>query len=141
VIPLEFPIHGSNKKELYVKAGQVIQIPIRDGINADEAIWGPDVARFRPERWTLQDGLPESVSLINAQGHVLTFGDGPKHCLGRTFAMAELKVVVSVLVTSFSFEDGGLPLDFYHLGGNTIKPLIRGREKEGVHLPLKVRCI
>jgi len=76
VIPLAFPIRGTNQKELHVKAGQVIQIPIRDGVNADEAIWGKDVDQFRPERWINEDGLPESVDLIHAQGHVLTFGDG-----------------------------------------------------------------
>lgn len=66
VIPLQFPIFGSNKREIHVKAGQIIQIPIRDGVNADEAIWGPDVAEFRPERWIESD----------QGGRTLSFGDG-----------------------------------------------------------------
>ena len=35
-------------------------------------------------------------------------------------------------ISYFSFEDAGIPLDFYHLGGNTVKTFIRGREAEGV---------
>ncbi|KAF8970724.1 cytochrome P450 [Flammula alnicola] len=138
IIPLQFPVMGTNQKEIHVKAGQVIQIPIRDGVNADEAIWGSDVADFRPERWIDDSGLPPSVEFIRAQGHVLTFGDGPKACLGRTLAIAEIKIVISVLISHFQLEDEGLLLDFYHLGGNTIKPLIRGREAEGVKLPVRV---
>ena len=76
VIPLQFPILGTNRREIHVKAGQIIQVPIRDGVNVDEAIWGPDVAEFRPERWIEPDGLPPSVNFIHAQGRSLSFGDG-----------------------------------------------------------------
>ena len=51
------------------------------------------------------------------------------------------KIVVTTVINHFSFEDAGIPLDFYHLGGNTVKPLIRGREAEGVQLPVKVRAL
>jgi hypothetical protein len=87
-----------------VKAGQLIRIPIRDGANIDEDIWGPSAAEFRPERWIEDRGLPESAQLLRAQGNVISFGDGfvnhPLHatylhlrwdffrlkvCLGRLF--------------------------------------------------------
>ncbi|KDR69692.1 hypothetical protein GALMADRAFT_255863 [Galerina marginata CBS 339.88] len=141
VIPLQFPIYGSTRREVHVKAGQIIQIPIRDGINADESIWGPDVDEFRPERWIEPDGLPSSVDFIHAQGRTLSFGDGPKACLGRIFALAEIKIVVSTIISQFSLENSGAILDFYHLGGNTVKPVIRGREAEGVQLPVQVRTL
>jgi len=49
-----------------------------------------------------------------------------------------LQIVVSVLICHFNFEDTGCVVDFYRLGGATIKPIIRGREAEGVQMPLKV---
>jgi len=140
IIPLHFPIAGTEIKEIRVKAGQSVNIPVRDGVNVDEEIWGPDAATFRPERWIDPDGLPEAVDLIRAQGHMLTFGDGPKVCMGRLFALAEFKIIVSVIVRHFAFEETDAVLDFYHLGGNTVKPVIRGREKEGAQLPLRVVC-
>lgn len=141
VIPLHFPIPTTGKKEVHVKAGEIIQLAIRDGVNFDESIWGPDTADFRPERWSEDGNLPPPVKLIRAQGHLYTFGDGYKVCLGRLFAIAELKIVVASLISSFEFEDTGNQLDFYRLGGNTVKPMIRGREKEGVQMPLRVKLL
>ncbi|GJJ08426.1 hypothetical protein Clacol_002642 [Clathrus columnatus] len=118
VIPLHFPL-PSGRKQVSVKAGEIIQVSIRDGVNSDPEIWGSDASEFRPDRWLIEDKLPEVVKALRAQGHLYTFGDGSKVCLGRTF-------------------DNGYQFDFYHLGGNTIKPKIRGRESEGVQLLLKV---
>lgn len=92
VIPLQFPVRGTGATFVRVKAGQTVMIPVRDGVNCDEEIWGGDAPEFRPERWT--DGsLPSAVASIQAQGHTLTFGHGPKVCLGRTFAIAEIKAI------------------------------------------------
>ncbi|KAL0577419.1 hypothetical protein V5O48_004585, partial [Marasmius crinis-equi] len=146
VIPLEFPIKdelsGRVRHEVEVKAGSLIDIPVRDGINVNKAIWGPGAEEFSPERWMNPGQLPESVSLIRAQGHILTFGDGSKVCLGRSFAIGEFKIVVSHLVRNLAFElDESVELDFYHVGGNTIKPMVRGREGEGAQMPLIVSLV
>ncbi|KAF8512434.1 cytochrome P450 [Gautieria morchelliformis] len=138
IIPLHFPISTTGAKEVRVKAGQVIHVSLRDGINSDTAIWGPDTAHFRPERWLEEDALPPAVNMLHAQGHMYTFGDGQKVCPGRTFAIAELKIVVSILICNFHFGDTGCLIDFYLRGGNTVKPVIRGREAEGVQMPLIV---
>ncbi|TFY52764.1 hypothetical protein EVG20_g10413 [Dentipellis fragilis] len=122
VIPLSIPIAGSNITELPIKAGTNVSIPIRDGVNVDPTIWGPDAHVFRPERWLEGGGLLESVRSVHAFGNILTFGDGPKICLGRNFALAEFKVVASTLIPKFEFKSDGSEIDFYHLGGNTVKP-------------------
>ncbi|KAA1477772.1 cytochrome P450 [Dentipellis sp. KUC8613] len=139
VIPLSTPIAGTSITELAIKAGTTVSIPVRDGVNVDPAIWGPDAHVFRPERWLEEGGLPESVRSIHALGNILTFGDGPKICLGRNFALAEFKVVASTLIPRFELKPDGSEIDFYHLGGNTVKPKVRGREAEGVQLPLLVK--
>lgn len=59
-----------------MKAGQVIQVAIRDGINSDEGVWGADTAQFRPERWLEEESLPPAVKSLRAQGNLYTFGDG-----------------------------------------------------------------
>ncbi|KAJ7584135.1 hypothetical protein C8J56DRAFT_790408 [Mycena floridula] len=75
-IPLQFPIPGTDIRDLHVKAGLIIEVPVRDGINVDERIWGPSASIFVPDRWLREGALPESVELIRAQGRLLTFGDG-----------------------------------------------------------------
>ncbi|KAF8494762.1 cytochrome P450 [Gautieria morchelliformis] len=118
IIPLHFPISTTGSKEVRVKAGQVIHVSLRDGINSDTAIWGPDTAHFRPERWLEEDALPPSVNMLHAQGHMYTFGDGPKVCPGRTFGKSALDCIC-----------------------NAVKPVIRGREAEGVQMPLIVSTL
>ncbi|KAK0438306.1 cytochrome P450 [Desarmillaria tabescens] len=139
IIPLQVPLKGTNVYEVKVQAGTLIDIPVRDGINCNPLIWGEDADVFNPDQWIKPGMLPKSVDWVRAQGRVLTFGDGSKVCLGHTFALTEFKIVVSTIVRNFSFAEAeGVILDFYHVGGNTIKQMIRGQEREGAQLPLKV---
>jgi hypothetical protein len=53
-----------------------------------------------------------------------------------------VQILIAALVSAFIFEPAdGVELDFYHLGGNTVRPKVRGREHEGVRLPLKIRAV
>ncbi|KAI0029798.1 cytochrome P450 [Vararia minispora EC-137] len=137
VIPLNIPLPGSAAHSLPVRKGQIIYIPIRDGLNVDPDIWGDDAETFRPERW-LDPGAHERGV---GPGGIVTFGDGAKTCLGRVFAIAEIKIVAAILVRTFSFHpsDDHFDIDFYHLRGNTVKPKVRGHENEGVQMPLRIR--
>lgn len=139
IIPLSIPLPGSGQTSIEVPAGTTISIPIREGLNIEPSIWGDNARDFVPERW-LQEGVGERGVGI---GGVLTFGDGAKVCIGRNFALAELKILVSNLLRRFEFSPpkDAIPVDFYHLGGNTVKPKLRGRESEGVQLPLIIRRI
>ncbi|CCM04915.1 uncharacterized protein FIBRA_07112 [Fibroporia radiculosa] len=158
VLALQFPIPGTSRTQIAVKPGQIVLVPVRDGINVDARIWGPDAAIFRPERWLEPGGLPETVKDIHAPGHFLTFGDGAKTCLGRHFAVAEIKVnlsnsihfalhltdtqiVLTALIRDLIFEPDDQQYMFYRTGGNTIKPKIIGREHEGPQLYLHIRKV
>ena len=55
-----------------VLPGQIISIPVRDGINCDPLIWGDDADVFRPDRW-FEPGTAEKGPGL---GGILTFGDG-----------------------------------------------------------------
>ncbi|KAJ7701255.1 hypothetical protein B0H17DRAFT_924748, partial [Mycena rosella] len=50
-------------------------------------LWGPDAKEFKPERWL------NEITVRKFQGHrhLLSFHDGPRICLGRSFALAEFK--------------------------------------------------
>ena len=58
--------------------------------NRSETFWGPDSRQFNPERW-LND-LTYPAKDLHGYRHLYTFADGQRMCLGRGFALAELKV-------------------------------------------------
>ena len=94
VIPLSQPVHtksGDVVHNIFVTRGTFITIPTTF-INYSEALWGPDAKIFRPERWLETDGITPQARELQGYRHLLTFGDGPKMCLGKLFVVTELKV-------------------------------------------------
>lgn len=63
-------------------------------------IWGDDVDAFNPDRW--QEGaLPESARSPYAFS---TFSNGPRVCMGRSFAFEEMKIIlVEMLLEGYHF--------------------------------------
>ncbi|CAM6049625.1 unnamed protein product, partial [Sphagnum compactum] len=64
-----------------------------------EKLWGADCLEFKPERW-LKDGVfvPESLYKF------AVFQAGPRVCLGKDFAMLQMKLVAAGLLTQFTFS-------------------------------------
>jgi len=92
-MPFSSPITTSNGdivSSLFIKKGTVVTSPIRY-INRAEAFWGANAREFEPERWLEVDGC-EGAKEIQGHKHILTFSDGPRTCLGKSFALAEFKV-------------------------------------------------
>jgi len=144
VIPLEYAINvnGRLTNEIKVEAGQIVHISLRDGVNTSPRLWGPDAKEFKPERWLAE--LPEEAKKIQTPNHILTFGDGPKMCLGRIFATHEFKIILSTLLPAFEFLPSTVEAEkhiVYHLTGPTIKPKVKGRENQGATLPLTVKLL
>lgn len=75
--------------------------PIR-AINRLDAFWGEGAKLFRPERW-LEGEKDTSLEFNAISGHrnLLTFIDGPRTCIGKTFALVEFKVYFLLNVLSF----------------------------------------
>ena len=97
-IPLTHPIRtasGTLVNEIFVAKGTTVRIPIA-GINKSEALWGPDAAKFDPGRWLISEGEDRSpvgrMEEVKGHKHILTFGNGPRTCLGKNFALLEIKV-------------------------------------------------
>ncbi|KAF8331802.1 cytochrome P450 [Amanita rubescens] len=144
-IPLGQPIvtaSGTVIDNLPVERGLIIRIPII-GVNRSEALWGPDAATFDPTRWLEEkagDFNNKRKEEIQGYRHLLTFNHGPRLCLGRMFAITEVKAVLSVIVRKFAFEFPGGPET--KLGSHqsiNLRPKVVG--EEGPRVPLIVRKV
>ncbi|KAA1478646.1 cytochrome P450 [Dentipellis sp. KUC8613] len=139
VIPLGAPVRtaaGALTDSVVVAKGTEITVPIR-AMNMSTALWGPDAREFKPERW-LQgvDGVPAHE--VSGYKHLLTFSDGPRICLGKGFAVAEFKAVLSVLIRDYIFElqdPSQTKLDAHV----SLLPRPKFLGESGPRVPLKVR--
>jgi cytochrome P450 len=68
-------------------------------LHQDPDIWGPNAKEFNPERFA--NGVNGSCKLPHVY---MPFGVGPRTCLGQNFAMAELKIILSLIVSNFSLS-------------------------------------
>ncbi|XP_070024705.1 cytokinin hydroxylase-like [Nicotiana sylvestris] len=66
----------------------------------DKQLWGEDVNEFKPERFKddmIYGGCKHKMGY-------LPFGFGGRMCIGRNLTMMEYKVVLSLILTNFSFS-------------------------------------
>ena len=72
------------------------------------SVYGSDAAEFRPERW-LQDPDQEDVEqwearVIRMESYFMTFGKGPRNCLGRWTALVEIAKCLPRLVGEWEWD-------------------------------------
>ncbi|KAL9228813.1 hypothetical protein vseg_004351 [Gypsophila vaccaria] len=84
--------------EIQVPKGMDIQVPI-SLLHHDPELWGPDVHEFNPDRFA--NGIGRACKPPLA---FMPFGFGARTCLGQNFAMMELKIVLSIILSKFSFS-------------------------------------
>ncbi|XP_057806970.1 alkane hydroxylase MAH1-like [Salvia miltiorrhiza] len=66
-----------------------------------ESIWGDDCLEFRPERWI--SGAGASIRHTPAY-KFLAFNAGPRSCLGKEVALAQIKAVAATLIYNYRFR-------------------------------------
>lgn len=68
-------------------------------MNHDQALWGETVHEFRPERFEndLNGGCNHKMGFV-------PFGFGGRMCVGRNLAAMEYKIVLTLILTNFSFS-------------------------------------
>ncbi|KAI6111685.1 cytochrome P450 [Pisolithus thermaeus] len=101
VIPLSEPVitkSGQAVNSISVARETRIGLPFAC-INRSTSIWGPDAKVFRPEHWLEKDGIPRKAQDVQGYCHLLTFADGPRNCLGKGFAVSEMKESSGLLCT------------------------------------------
>ncbi|KAK7380313.1 hypothetical protein VNO78_32821 [Psophocarpus tetragonolobus] len=69
------------------------------GMHHDPALWGKDVNEFRPERF-----MNDVNGGCNHKMGYLPFGFGGRMCVGRNLSFMEYKIVLTLLLSRFSFR-------------------------------------
>ncbi|KAJ7114932.1 cytochrome P450 [Mycena epipterygia] len=141
ILPLSAPIEtasGAVVDAIFVRKGTMVSLPI-ECINRSVAFWGPTAKTFDPSRW-LDANSDDHFRAQELKGyrHLLTFADGPRFCLGKGFALAEFKAVLSVLVRNFTFELPKGPETVIGRHRNILpRPKVEG--EAGYEVPLRIR--
>lgn len=115
------------------KGTRLLLIP--HAINRHPKFWGETGSDFVPERWidTLEDGTlrPNKHGGATTNYAEITFLHGPRSCLGRDFAKAELRCAVAGIIGKFQVE----------LQNPSVEPKVRGvvttKPDGGMHLIMK----
>ncbi|KAH8813936.1 cytochrome P450 [Flagelloscypha sp. PMI_526] len=143
IIPLSKPLktsQGTLVDVLTIPKGSYVTVPI-GALNRLPELWGPDAGQFNPDRW-LNGGIGDNLRAKELQGfkHILTFSDGPRICLGRHFARAQMKALVVTVVKNFTleFEDPTKTELEVHMG-LTPRPKMKGSKEANV--PLRIRKV
>ncbi|XVE68645.1 hypothetical protein DITRI_Ditri09bG0085300 [Diplodiscus trichospermus] len=83
---------------IHVPKGVSIWVPLM-ALYKDPSIWGHDVDKFNPGRFV--NGINGACKLPHVY---IPFGTGPRSCLGQHFAMAELKILLTLIISNFTFS-------------------------------------
>ncbi|KDR74239.1 hypothetical protein GALMADRAFT_572553 [Galerina marginata CBS 339.88] len=145
ILPLKEPMIDASGKlvdRIHIAKGTKIIIP-NHFLNCSPSIWGSDAHEFNPDRWLddpvlKADRNPDDIT--SARLRLWSFGEGPRVCVGRVFALTQLKIVLAILLRDFMFElaDGpGTPIDIHF--SLVARPKLRGLK--GATLPLLVSRI
>ncbi|XP_059664359.1 cytochrome P450 714C2-like [Cornus florida] len=67
-------------------------------LHTDPENWGPDAYKFNPDRFV--NGITGACKLPHLY---MPFGVGPRVCLGQNLAMVELKILIALILSNFSF--------------------------------------
>lgn len=85
------------------KGTQIMLVPW--AINKSESLWGPEAAKFNPDRWLPSEKNPQSANGGAPSAYsFLTFLHGPRSCIGLGFAKAEFACLLASWIGRFEFE-------------------------------------
>lgn len=68
------------------------------GMHGDRDIWGEDVYEFNPQRFLMMSNSKRNI------GGFIPFGFGGRICPGEKLAHMEQKVILSMILSKFSFS-------------------------------------
>jgi len=141
IMPLSAPIRGVDGTlihEILVPKNTDIVIGIL-AANRNPALWGPDAAEWKPDRWLKP--LPETVTNAHMPGvysNLMTFLGGGRACIGFKFSQLEMKIVLAVLLSTFTFSPSDKEV-VWNIAG--IQYPTVGRVSRKPEMPMKVGLV
>ena len=94
-LPRIVPDGGSNIAGHFLPSGTQVSL-CNHVLHHDEAVFGPDLERFVPERWLDED--------YDKAQYLMAFGGGHRACIGRNLAMSEIQKIVVSLLARYEME-------------------------------------
>lgn len=85
-----------------IKKNTAVLVPVY-ALHRQKELFGEDAEDFNPDRFIGTEGK-KLASDVRYQG----FGGGPRSCLGKPLAIAEIKVTLAKILGSYELEDAAL---------------------------------
>ncbi|KAI0823800.1 cytochrome P450 [Trametes gibbosa] len=102
--------NGETITEVAIPKGTWIMANLQAS-NCNRALWGEDAYEWKPERWLKAHPSPlEEARIPGVYSNLMSFSGGTRSCIGFKFSQLEMKIVLSVLLSSFKFEPTGRPV-------------------------------
>ncbi|KAK0232642.1 cytochrome P450 [Armillaria fumosa] len=101
-------------------------------------LWGDDAEDWNPARFLDNH---TSVSL-GVYANLMTFGTGPRSCIGWRFAVMEIQTILASLILNFEFSlpEGGVEILRFP-GSPAVVPIVKGEAHLGSQLPLRMKVL
>ncbi|KAI0088171.1 PAH-inducible cytochrome P450 monooxygenase PC-PAH 1 [Irpex rosettiformis] len=143
VIPLSKPITTSNRDvidQVPIAKGQNVLVSIC-AYNRIKEIWGEDADEFNPMRFI--EGRIKHEFKVGMYANLMTFSAGMRGCIGWRFSLIEMQAIIVALVENFEFavppKEQNTEVVRKPLG--LMSPMVKGRQSEGVLMPLIVKAL
>ncbi|KAF2687216.1 cytochrome P450 monooxygenase-like protein [Lentithecium fluviatile CBS 122367] len=108
-------------KEYFIPGGTMVGYSAWSMHKNNTSVYGSDAEVFRPERWLLNENIPEEKERLARMMRVndLVFGYGRWVCLGKGVAMIEIHKALFELLRNFDFAitNPHKPWDVYNMLG------------------------
>ncbi|KAJ8090527.1 hypothetical protein PM082_002415 [Marasmius tenuissimus] len=129
-VPLSEPLPNSSETHLVIPKGTTIAIPV-NVVHSDPSVFGDDADVFRPDRWS-----ERQKKGIRNEREIFAFSEGPRTCIGKMFALTEIKVLLVTLFRQFSVS---CSRDIEPFQSFVVRPRVKGEARSS--LPLVVRKV
>ncbi|CAI6340228.1 unnamed protein product [Periconia digitata] len=92
-------------KEYFIPGGTMIGYASWAMHRTNKSVYGEDAETFRPERWLLDQEVPEEKQRLSQMTKIndMIFGHGRWNCLGKSIALLELHKTIFELFKHFDF--------------------------------------